>query len=183
MKVTNSDTLTPCLASGVVPRFGSLRICSLPSCLLHGLALLFLSLISSWTVFQIHPQTDISRTGATPVRGQAVLRVVVKDHGALGPLFIYPSPSPLHSMKGSHNADRSLCLLCSIISEDLLIGIAPSSSIDRGAFRFNPVGDFSQGEMQAFRRLMAQADSSPTITSTSTFTYFAHTGTRNGEGD
>ena len=49
------STLGPCLASGVVPGFGSLQICSLSSCLLHGLALLFLSLISSWIVFQIHP--------------------------------------------------------------------------------------------------------------------------------
>ncbi|GFY98612.1 hypothetical protein Acr_13g0000130 [Actinidia rufa] len=37
------------------------------------------------------------------------------------------------------------------------------------------VGGFSQGEMQALRRLMAQADSSPTITPTSTSSYFAHT--------
>ncbi|GFY96848.1 hypothetical protein Acr_11g0011540 [Actinidia rufa] len=40
------------------------------------------------------------------------------------------------------------------------------------------VGVFYQGEMQALKRLMAQADSSPTITSTSTSTssYFAHKG-------
>ncbi|XP_057478277.1 uncharacterized protein LOC130792540 [Actinidia eriantha] len=40
-----------------------------------------------------------------------------------------------------------------------------------GSISSEQVGSFSQGEMQALRRLMAQADSSPTITST----YFAHT--------
>ncbi|XP_058210557.1 uncharacterized protein LOC131322964 [Rhododendron vialii] len=49
------------------------------------------------------------------------------------------------------------------------------------------VGGFSQGEMQALRRLMARVDSSSTIAPTSTAaptaSYFAHSGTGNGEDD
>ena len=54
-KVIVIKAITPRLAVGVVPGFGTLQISSLSSCLLYGLALHFFSLISSWTVFQIHP--------------------------------------------------------------------------------------------------------------------------------
>ncbi|GFY88822.1 hypothetical protein Acr_06g0007620 [Actinidia rufa] len=51
-----------------------------------------------------------------------------------------------------------------------------ASSLGSGFISSEQVGRFSQGEMQALRRLMAQAESSPTIAPTSTSSYFAHTG-------
>ncbi|XP_058222135.1 uncharacterized protein LOC131332063 [Rhododendron vialii] len=51
----------------------------------------------------------------------------------------------------------------------------------------NHIGGFSQGEIQTLRHLMARANSSSTIASSSTAaptsSYFAHTGTGYGEGD
>ncbi|GFY85336.1 hypothetical protein Acr_04g0000740 [Actinidia rufa] len=51
--------------------------------LLPSLARIFVSLISSPIAFEILPQTELGRTGDTPVRGHAVLRVVVNDRCAL----------------------------------------------------------------------------------------------------
>ncbi|XP_058227160.1 uncharacterized protein LOC131335698 [Rhododendron vialii] len=57
-------------------------------------------------------------------------------------------------------------------------GVQPPSDHVRG---------LSQGEIQALRRLMAQADSpstiAPTSTTGSTLSYFAHTGTGHGQSD
>ncbi|GFZ04584.1 hypothetical protein Acr_17g0001560 [Actinidia rufa] len=60
------------------------------------------------------------------------------------------------------------------VLESAVVASSPGS----GFISSEQVGVFSQGEMQALRRLMAQAESSPTIapTSTSTSSYFAHTG-------
>ena len=58
------------------------------------------------------------------------------------------------------------------VSESTVVASSPGS----GFISSEQVDGFSQGEMQALRRLMAQADSSPTIAPTSTSSYFAHTG-------
>ncbi|XP_058185759.1 uncharacterized protein LOC131302983 [Rhododendron vialii] len=72
-------------------------------------------------------------------------------------------------------------------SESTIATLPDSGFNTGGQAPSDHVSGFSQGEMQALRRLMAWADSpstiAPTSTTGSTSSYFAHTGTGHGQSD